>query len=584
MEFERGNKMPTQSLLSAKEDFRRARQQASMQQLAARISGRSMDLMDYEEIRRQLRAYNQTDRGLQEIPVDAIVGSVGRSKDFTRTFLPTGNTSIERWSRVKNYVDEIGMDPISVYKIGEVYFVLDGNHRVSIARQNKVDTIPAYVTEVQTSVPLSKDDDIEDAVCKARYTNFMQESGISALLPEADLSMSQCGYYSLLREHIAVHRYFMGLDQKREVPYDEAVRDWYFQVYLPIVDLARAYGLPESFPGYTDTDLYVMAALNRSEIEEDLGWQIDSVDAVNTLPSRKGRAAENPIQRVSEQIFRSIIPDSLQAGPDSGVWRRERLNKRNRDGLFADILVAGRGEAADYVTFEHALIIAEREGSRLIGLRVLDGHEEQSDEDVQALQQAFEARCLAEGVPFATMSDTGSIPLRIVERGSFTDLIALSLFRTGDLSTRLGVGSDFTYILDKSRRPVLVVPEGADSPMDHLLLAYDGSPKADEALYLAAYAASAWQTPLSAIVVGDTREARQAVAQAEAYLKTQNVPVAMLTAQGRPSQAILNAMDETGANLLLMGGYSTRPIFQMMIGSTLNAVLTQIRQPLIVCR
>jgi nucleotide-binding universal stress UspA family protein len=576
--------MSTQSLLQAKDDFRSARQKATMQQLLANISGRSMDLLDYEEIRGQLHAHNQSDRGLQEIPVDAIVGSVGRSRDFTRTFLPKSDSTMERWSRVKTHVDAAGMDPVSVYQIGDAYFVLDGNHRVSIARQNKIPTIPAYVTEVQTRVPLTKLDDPHAVICKARYADFLAETGLDALRPQADVKMTQCGYYTLLLEHIAVHRYFMGLDEQRDVPYDEAVAHWYDHVYRPIVDLAHAYGLPENFPGYTDTDLYVLVALNRGEIEQDLGWQIASVDAVSTLPERKGRSSDGGLQRFSEQLYRSVVPDSLEPGPDSGAWRRDRIQKRGSDNLFHDILVAGRGGPADRNMFEHALLIAKREGSRIIGLRVVSSQQPDDAKQAVEIQRAFAERCRAEGVPYATMADEGVVSRRIVERSVYADLIALSLTRRGMQQTQTGVGTEFNTILQQSRRPVLAVPDDAQSPMDNVLLAYDGSSKADEALYLAAYVAAAWQIPLAVLVVDASREDRQAIARADAYLKKRNIDAPVINRTGAESEVILDTMDELEANLLLIGSFGRRPILQLLIGSTLNAVLGQIKQPLIICR
>src|SRR5512138_660003 len=117
-------------------DFQAARKRASIQEILARLQGKSNQLLSYDEVAEKLKLHARSERGMRNIPLDAIVGSVGRYTDFTRTFLPLRANDQERWARVKAAMEEgAGLPPIEVYKVGEVYFVIDGNHRVSIARQ-----------------------------------------------------------------------------------------------------------------------------------------------------------------------------------------------------------------------------------------------------------------------------------------------------------------------------------------------------------------------------------------------------------------------------------------------------------------
>jgi len=104
----------------------------------------------------------------------------------------------------------VGLPPIEVYQIGEVYFVQDGNHRVSVAYQLGARYIQAYVTEVQTRVPLTPDVQPVDLILMAEYADFLEGTRLDELRPGADLRTSIPGQYQALSEHIDVHRYYMG--------------------------------------------------------------------------------------------------------------------------------------------------------------------------------------------------------------------------------------------------------------------------------------------------------------------------------------------------------------------------------------
>ena len=138
----------------ALDDFRRARSKAAMQRFWAGIKGRSLDLLPYDEISTKLRAVSQTDRGVRQVPLKDIIGSVSRIQDFDRNFLPLRDDDMDRWAKVKTAMTSPlaqGVPPVSLYQIGDAYFVIDGNHRVSIAKEMGMETIEAYVTETQTN-------------------------------------------------------------------------------------------------------------------------------------------------------------------------------------------------------------------------------------------------------------------------------------------------------------------------------------------------------------------------------------------------------------------------------------------------
>jgi len=156
--------------IKALDDYKKARRGASVQELLARLAGNDegTELHSYDEVRQQLQAIEKSAEHLEDIPLDAIVGSVGRYHDFTRKFLPKASINQDRWARVMASSQGLsGLPPIDVYRIGEVYFVRDGNHRVSVARQMDSTAIQAYVTNVETKVDLTPDFTPDDLIIKS---------------------------------------------------------------------------------------------------------------------------------------------------------------------------------------------------------------------------------------------------------------------------------------------------------------------------------------------------------------------------------------------------------------------------------
>jgi hypothetical protein len=245
------------AVAQASRHFSQARMKAFWQEVWALLTGKSIDLLRFEEVKQRLRLTDERYLGLREIPLDKIVGSVGRYRDFTRTFLPRTNAVRSRWQRLDALArGPEGFPPIEVYKVGDAYFVIDGNHRVSVARQLGAKTIEAYVTELQTPVPIDENTTEKDLIQKEAYADFLRRTRLNVLRPDAQIILTEPDRYNQLLEHISVHRYFMGLDQKREVSWEEAVCSWYDNVYMPLVKLIREYEVLQYFPGRTEADLY----------------------------------------------------------------------------------------------------------------------------------------------------------------------------------------------------------------------------------------------------------------------------------------------------------------------------------------
>jgi len=578
-----------QNLASAVEDFERARSQAKLEGILARLTGQSTELLSYEEVRQTLGALERSSERLEDIPLDAIVGSVGRYRDFTRSFLPKHESSRDRWARVEIAMRSMeGVPPIEVYKVGDAYFVRDGNHRVSVARQLGATHIEAYVTEVETGVPFSPDVQPDDLILKAEYAAFLEATDIDEVRPEANLRVTVPGQYQVLEEHIEVHRHFMGLEEERHIPCKEAVAHWYDEVYMPVVELIQQRGILWDFPERTDTDLYLWLAEHRAALEEELGWEVSPGVAAEDLVERFSQKPGQVLKRVSRRVLDAITPDELDLGPPVGQWREQRLEARQDGRLFADILVAINGEDRGWAALDQAVILAQREGARLRGLHVLSAEDDQEGAEAQAIQAEFDRRCQASGVQGMLVLDVGPVQRRICDRARWTDLIILSLNYPPGPGPLDKLSSGLTTIIRRCPRPVLTVP-GESSPLRHALLAYDGSPKAREALFVAAYMSGQWAVPLTVLTVpeGD-RFGPGAMEEARQYLEAHGVQADFTTEASESAEtvaeSILGTALDRGCDLILIGGYGHSPAVELVLGSAVDGVLRESPWPALICR
>jgi hypothetical protein len=244
-----------------------------MADLLALVTGAEADLVSYSEVANRLRARQQIEKGTQAVPLDQIVGSVGRYRDFTRTFLPRAGVNQERWTRLDAALNSMeGFPPVELFKIGQVYFVKDGNHRVSVARANGATHIEAYVTELETDIPLTLDDFERDQwIIKVERKEFMDLTQLDELRPGHGIRFTEPGRYEMMLRHIEVHRYLRDLEleragSERQLSWEEAVTSWYDNVYLPMVEAIREYELLRNFPERTEADLYMWITHHRERL------------------------------------------------------------------------------------------------------------------------------------------------------------------------------------------------------------------------------------------------------------------------------------------------------------------------------
>jgi len=549
---------------SALQDFNEAHLKASLEEALARITGKSNELLSYDEVAEKLRLRVRADRGIQEIPVESIIGSVGRYTEFTRTFLPRKAEDQERWARVKAVMDDpmgTGLNPIEVYKVGDVYFVLDGNHRVSIARQEGIKYIEAHVIEVQTGIPVTPDLQPDELIVKAEYAEFLEKTEIKSMFPAADLSVTVPGQYAKLFAHIEVHRYFMGIEQQREIPYQEAVAHWYETVYTPFLEPIRERGLLRWFPDRTETDLYLWVSEHLETLKDELGWTFSPEQAITDLAKK-----DNP--RVAAE----------EAEP--GHWRQSKLYDRYTDQLFREILVpVGNGEEG-FMALEQAILISEKESATLRGLHIVSPKSDIDDPEAKEIQFRFNQRCQEAGVNGSLVIVQGDVADQICSYALLTDLIVLNVSCPPEPGLS-SLGSGLRSIIWRSARPILSVP-AKTSPTDRALLAFNNSKKSKEALFVAAYIAEQWGTHLTVMTLNEN-EGASTQDYARAYLELHEIEADYISAKGS-MDTFLDVSKERDINLILMGGYSGTALREVIIGSLVNNLLRKFTFPILICR
>jgi hypothetical protein len=256
----------------SRNDFQRARFRSFINRIWDFLSGQRTTLLSYDDIKEKLRIGGPIYRGVQTVRVEQIAGSLNRYQEFDRVFLPASDSLADRWQSVNRaFYQEISLPPVVLYKVGQVYFVVDGHHRVSVARDQGQIYIEAEVRECSTRVNITPDIRLEDLEILENKVNFLERTSLDSLRSGSNIKLTIPDGFDRMLEHIAVHHYFMGLDLKRDITEEEAIADWYDKVYMPIVSVIRETEILSEFPGKTEGDLYLWILDHQHYLAEEEG-------------------------------------------------------------------------------------------------------------------------------------------------------------------------------------------------------------------------------------------------------------------------------------------------------------------------
>ncbi|MCK9191339.1 MAG: transcriptional regulator [Sphaerochaetaceae bacterium] len=267
-----------QTLMSqSQDDFSSAKNRARFQVLLSKLKWENSDLLSLYEVTKLIKPKGETYKGMQTIPIDQIIGSEGRFRDFSKAFYPKKDLLKDRWESIdRAHMQYVDLPSIDVYKLGDWYFVRDGNHRVSVAKAQGVKYIDAEVVELDSQIPLKKGMTMKElrlSVVKFEREQVVEQYHLEDVIPFEEMTFTNSGMYPEIINHIMVHKYYINQDREEEISFNEAAKSWYENVYFPIIEECRKLKLLSSFPGKTEGDLYIWVVRHWDYLKEVSGSQ-----------------------------------------------------------------------------------------------------------------------------------------------------------------------------------------------------------------------------------------------------------------------------------------------------------------------
>jgi len=284
-------------------EFENARFKSLLISLRYFLIGRNNELLSFEKIKKDFELYNQKNLGIQTVKLKDIVGSLDRYKDFDSYFLPKKMHLQKRWANIHNLlVKDVILPPVKLYKVGELYFVFDGNHRVSVSKRMGKEYIDAEVIEFITDVKITSDMDPNQLFILAEREKFLNITGLKHERPDNKMRITAPGKYDFLLEQINKLMVQMNEDKKADeklVTFKEAALFWYDNIYLPAIEIIKRYGILDRFPKRTKTDLYIWINEHKRYLSLKYGREVVTKFAAQDIIKRYNR---NPINRLKFRL------------------------------------------------------------------------------------------------------------------------------------------------------------------------------------------------------------------------------------------------------------------------------------------
>jgi hypothetical protein len=295
------------------DDFSKARSKALVNEIQHFMNPEEANLISFTDIKSLLKPKDEVYIGMKTIPVNKIAGSEGRYKDFDNRFFPKSSFLRDRWEHVDEAaLQSITLPPIKVYELGGLYFVRDGNHRVSVSKARGTEFIDAEVVSLQSEIKLKPSDTLKGMVKQIIFYEkrvFYTETNFGDITDFWGLDFSTAGQYDVVYNHILTHKYYLNMKRTDEISMEEAVISWYTTVYHPIIEVIHEYHIMRYFRQRTQSDLYVWIIKYWDELKQKFGNDVKLDDAV--LAFRKNQKPQ-PLSKIINKIQRILLKRSIR--------------------------------------------------------------------------------------------------------------------------------------------------------------------------------------------------------------------------------------------------------------------------------
>ena len=285
-------------------DYDKAHRKAFLRSMASAFRRQPNDLLAYGEVQRLNKAEAETYQGIKSVPVKDIVGSVDRYQDFDRAFFPRQRHTASRWKNIdRAYHRDVRLPPVQLYKVDDVYFVKDGNHRVSVGRQHGVEFIDAEVIERRVRAPINSTMTAPQILRQLEYAEFLRQTDLDRSRPQHDIRPSGLGRFDVMLAAIRERAVQLTAQRGTPVSLSEAAEVWFDTDYMPIVTSAREAKLLREFPLHSEADVYLWALRNRDRFGTAVFGDTDASIASAFAESEGKR---DRLKRLAVRLQRSV--------------------------------------------------------------------------------------------------------------------------------------------------------------------------------------------------------------------------------------------------------------------------------------
>jgi hypothetical protein len=286
----------------ARTDFSRARRRHRVSRVAARLRREPDDIdliLPFDEVVEALGRRGERRLGRQVIELDSIVGTVDRSREFSRTFRPTSRRVRQRWEGIARAMRRgESMPPIDVYRVGDLHFVDDGHHRVSVARQLGLDVIEANVTEIVTELPARRETLRRDLPLKSHERLFFERVPLPPVA-RARIQLSDEWRYAGLAEGVEAWGFRAMQACGEFMSREQVAREWFEYEYVPLVEELRACGL---IGRGTETEAYIRVVSLRYLLLRTHAWDEPTFARLREELARPPTSEDTLVHRLLDEM------------------------------------------------------------------------------------------------------------------------------------------------------------------------------------------------------------------------------------------------------------------------------------------